>query len=204
MTEQPLSPRRALTRDRLMDAALDAFAEKGVLASSVEEICERAGFTRGAFYSNFESKEDLCVAVTARATDEIMVAIRAAVDSLPTEFTQTTDITDVIDAAVGVFLDKTVTSPTRVAAFMELRLFIRRQPGLLPLVGVMNAKDAVFTEMLAAALNRVSYTLRIPADLAIKVLNAVAEQDMLESADPATIHQHLTAILTALVLPPEP
>lgn len=201
MTEQPLSRRRVQTRDRLMDAALETFAEKGVLAASVEEICERAGFTRGAFYSNFESKDDLCAAVAVRATDEISTAIRRAVDSLPPEVTEPTHIADLIEAAVGVFLDESVTSPTRVMAFIELRLYIRRQPGLHQLVSVLAAKDELFAAMLAGALQRVSYTLRIPLDLAIGVLNAIAEQDVLAAADLPTIRRHITEVLTALVVP---
>ena len=47
MTE--LTARRAATRERLVDAAVVVFAEKGVLGAAVEEICEAAGFTRGAF-----------------------------------------------------------------------------------------------------------------------------------------------------------
>ena len=57
-----ISARRSATRDRLVDAALGVFAEKGVVGASVEEISEAAGFTRGAFYSNFESKDELCLA----------------------------------------------------------------------------------------------------------------------------------------------
>ncbi len=47
------------TRDRLLTAALDVFAEKGFSATSVDNIVERAGCTRGAFYYYFESKEDI-------------------------------------------------------------------------------------------------------------------------------------------------
>ena len=54
-----MSARRQATRERLMDAAVELFGERGVLGASVEEICERAGFTRGAFYSNFESMDEL-------------------------------------------------------------------------------------------------------------------------------------------------
>lgn len=62
MTEQPvLSRKRAQTQLKLMRAATEIFAERGIIAGSVEQICERAGFTRGAFYSNFDSKEALCV-----------------------------------------------------------------------------------------------------------------------------------------------
>ena len=50
---------RALTRSRLLDAAAEVFAEKGFGGASVDEIAERAGYTRGAFYSNFADKDDL-------------------------------------------------------------------------------------------------------------------------------------------------
>ncbi|NYI03361.1 TetR/AcrR family transcriptional regulator [Allostreptomyces psammosilenae] len=51
--------RRPETVARLLEAALDAFAERGVHGVTIEELCERAGFTRGAFYSNFRSKDEL-------------------------------------------------------------------------------------------------------------------------------------------------
>jgi AcrR family transcriptional regulator len=54
---------RALTRARLVEAAGQVFAGKGFYGASVEEIADRAGFSRGAFYSNFDSKEDLFLAV---------------------------------------------------------------------------------------------------------------------------------------------
>ncbi|MBX3312996.1 MAG: TetR/AcrR family transcriptional regulator [Actinobacteria bacterium] len=54
---------QARTRSTLIEAAAEAFAEHGVGGASVEDICARAGFTRGAFYSNFENREDLFLAV---------------------------------------------------------------------------------------------------------------------------------------------
>lgn len=60
------SARRQRTRTRLLDAAFDVFAEQGVKAASVETIAEAAGFTRGAFYSNFSSKEELFFALMER------------------------------------------------------------------------------------------------------------------------------------------
>jgi AcrR family transcriptional regulator len=50
---------QARTRRALLDAAAAIFVERGLHRSSVEAIAERAGFTRGAFYSNFSSKEEL-------------------------------------------------------------------------------------------------------------------------------------------------
>ncbi|NLU67908.1 TetR family transcriptional regulator [Streptomyces sp. HNM0574] len=58
-----VSARRALTRQRLLDAALETFAEEGFGRSTVERVCERAGYTRGAFYSNFSSLDELFLAM---------------------------------------------------------------------------------------------------------------------------------------------
>ncbi|WP_260336667.1 TetR/AcrR family transcriptional regulator [Paraburkholderia sp. CI2] len=52
---------RERTRRRLLDAAASSIAERGFAATSVEDISAQAGYTRGAFYSNFSSKSDLFV-----------------------------------------------------------------------------------------------------------------------------------------------
>jgi AcrR family transcriptional regulator len=69
------SKRREATRQKLLDAAALVFAEVGVDAASVEAICERAGFTRGAFYSNFETKDELMLALTERVAGEKIDAV---------------------------------------------------------------------------------------------------------------------------------
>jgi AcrR family transcriptional regulator len=53
--------KQAETRAGLLDAAERVFLRRGLQGSSVEEIAAEAGFTRGAFYSNFESKDELFV-----------------------------------------------------------------------------------------------------------------------------------------------
>jgi AcrR family transcriptional regulator len=53
--------KQAETRARLLDAAEQVFLRRGLQGSSVEEIAAEAGFTRGAFYSNFKTKEELFV-----------------------------------------------------------------------------------------------------------------------------------------------
>ena len=60
--------RRAETVERLLDAALETFAEIGFAAASVEDVCSRGGFTRGAFYSSFRTKDELFAALFARET----------------------------------------------------------------------------------------------------------------------------------------
>lgn len=75
-------PRRAETRQRLLDAAFEAFAEEGFGRCSVEQVCERAGFTRGAFYSNFTSLEELFLAMWEQRS-ALMLAEAAAVLDAP-------------------------------------------------------------------------------------------------------------------------
>jgi AcrR family transcriptional regulator len=55
------SERQEQTRRELLDAAARVFVRRGFQGSSVEEISAEAGYSRGAFYSNFASKEELFV-----------------------------------------------------------------------------------------------------------------------------------------------
>ena len=50
------------TKTKLLDAALTAIRAKGYTATTVDDICQAAGVTKGAFFHHFKSKEDLAVA----------------------------------------------------------------------------------------------------------------------------------------------
>jgi AcrR family transcriptional regulator len=71
MATRPLSraERREQTRDDLIAAADRAFVEGGFHATSLDQIAAAAGYTKGAVYSNFASKEDLFFAVYERRAD---------------------------------------------------------------------------------------------------------------------------------------
>ena len=51
------------TRAALVQAALELFGEQGLDVPSLDAICDRAGYTRGAFYVHFKTREDILVAV---------------------------------------------------------------------------------------------------------------------------------------------
>ena len=70
--------RQAQTRRALLDAAAEVFIERGLQGASTEAIAERAGFTRGAFYSNFSSKEELFAEVLQ---DRVYAAYRAMAEA---------------------------------------------------------------------------------------------------------------------------
>jgi TetR/AcrR family transcriptional regulator, transcriptional repressor for nem operon len=58
----PRSTARPDARTKLLEAALSVIRTKGYAATSVDELCAAAGFTKGAFFHHFKSKEELGVA----------------------------------------------------------------------------------------------------------------------------------------------
>jgi AcrR family transcriptional regulator len=56
-------------REALLEAALEVFAERGFRDSSVDEIAERAGYSKGAVYWHFSSKDDLFFALLEERID---------------------------------------------------------------------------------------------------------------------------------------
>jgi len=91
--EEPPVPKgvtgsRPRTRAALLKAALEVFAEHGFHAASIEQICERAGFTRGAYYSNFAGKEELFLALFDEHGERIVRRLAEAIDALgPEDYT---------------------------------------------------------------------------------------------------------------------
>jgi TetR/AcrR family transcriptional regulator, transcriptional repressor for nem operon len=66
---------RQATREALIEAGIAAFASSGLDAPSLDSICERAGYTRGAFYVHFDDRDDFIVAVMDRLTEGFMESI---------------------------------------------------------------------------------------------------------------------------------
>jgi AcrR family transcriptional regulator len=80
---------REQTTQRLLTAAQRLIGKKGLSAASVENIAAAAGYTRGAFYSNFNSKDDLFIELLRRDHQETHIELGALQsDSLPLEHIQ--------------------------------------------------------------------------------------------------------------------
>ena len=67
---------RLMTQAMLIDAAEAVFLRDGFEHASVEQITEAAGFSRGAFYSNFSDKDDLALAVIDKRRRELASALK--------------------------------------------------------------------------------------------------------------------------------
>ena len=153
------SPRREATRQKLLDAAALVFAEVGLDAASVEAICERAGFTRGAFYSNFETKDELMLALTERVAGEKIdeVAERVAVlQARGEDLEPGALVRQLLDVAFEKKQGILLTNEIRTRAMRDPRLaetYLAWQAGMVDRVGS-------FIEELALTYG---FRLRVPA-----------------------------------------
>lgn len=73
--------RKENTRAKLVRASLNVFAEKGIDGATVDDLVKAAGFTRGAFYSSFSSKEEVFIALFDEVTAELMAIANSSVES---------------------------------------------------------------------------------------------------------------------------
>ena len=85
---------KAETREALIDAGMALFAEQGLDQPSLDAICARAGFTRGAFYVHFADREDFQVAVMEKVISLFLDTI-----------VQTTDEARDLERSVNTFVD---------------------------------------------------------------------------------------------------
>ncbi|MEZ0352968.1 TetR/AcrR family transcriptional regulator [Mycobacterium sp. pR1184] len=74
-------PTRGEVRDRILDAASKVFAAEGFAGATIDAIGQAAGFTKGAVYSNFESKDELFLALVDREFELRGEQIAIALDS---------------------------------------------------------------------------------------------------------------------------
>ncbi len=79
----PAVRRRENTRARLIEAAEDVFARKGVKRVTVDDLVGAAGFTRGAFYSNFSSIEEVFFALFEQQSERMLAVVREVIDGIP-------------------------------------------------------------------------------------------------------------------------
>src|SRR5215468_389629 len=136
-------PTRDDTRDKLFEAAARVFEEQGINAASIETIAAAAGFTRGAFYSNFASKDELIVAMLE---DHVEQTIRRNLDLL----TKHQDMQDYIAAFKN--FDRARHDPLGRAPLlhMEMILFVARAEKRRPeLAKRLRARRQMLTEIVA-------------------------------------------------------
>jgi AcrR family transcriptional regulator len=137
-------PTRDDTRDKLFEAAARVFEEQGINAASIETIAAAAGFTRGAFYSNFASKDELIVAMLEDHVDQ---SIRRNLDLL----TRHRDLQDYLEAFRNMGRGRQDPLGSAPLLHMEMILFVARAEKRRPeLAKRLRARRQMLTEIVTA------------------------------------------------------
>ncbi len=112
--------RQAQTRERLIEVARSLFLADGYAATSLDKVAVEAGFSKGAVYSNFAGKEELCMAVLDTIHGEQIEGVVAA-------FTVDADLDGRIDAFATWAREK-LGHPRWTALEVEFAAVARQSP----------------------------------------------------------------------------
>jgi len=124
--------RTEITRARLIQSAEKAFARDGFEAAKLEEIAADAGYTRGAFYANFDSKEDLFFALLEREIGSRTAALEREMDRVDEPEAK-------LKAMRDFFLTKTMDRRWCLLA-LEFKLFAVRHPEVRQRLAAMHRR----------------------------------------------------------------
>ena len=126
MAFEPLTPdrRRAMTRRHLLDAAAIVFARDGFHGATLDEVAKTAGFTKGAVYSNFKSKDDLFLALIDDRAERAYAVIEEILDTQPQHSSdeQLPRVRELMHSDAAMWDD------TWQALYLEFLLYARRTP----------------------------------------------------------------------------
>jgi AcrR family transcriptional regulator len=140
-----VTKRRAETRQRLLDAAMEVFADEGFGRASVEGVCARAGYTRGAFYSNFVSLDEMFLAMWEQRTEGLLRSAAEAIEATEREPVAT------LAQGIDRVLDVAVVDEAWYRVQAEFTAHALRTPGLRR---VLADREARIAELLLPFLER--------------------------------------------------
>lgn len=170
----PATRSRENTRARLLDAAAQVFAEVGLDGASVEAVCDRAGFTRGAFYSNFESKDELFLMLAGSVAEQRVTAVRARVDEIASEGGLSEDcdpvelVRQIMDAGGDDRLGVMLLSEIRIRALRDEQFgaaYLAQEREMVASIAT------IITDIVSVS----TLELKVPADEAARMLMIIWE-----------------------------
>jgi len=148
--------RREQTRQELLTAAEACFVTRGFHATSVDQVAERAGYTKGAVYSNFAAKEDLFFAVYQRRVEHALTEVAPGLRQAGPEHA--------LDWLATSMIERRDRDDGWLAVFIEFWAHVLRHPELRDRFAAIHAS---FLEPLADAVRQLADDrgLTLPADV---------------------------------------
>jgi AcrR family transcriptional regulator len=186
VTFEPLTPerRRSMTRQHLLDAAAVVFARNGFHGSTLDEVAKAAGFTKGAVYSNFTSKDDLFLALLDDRIDRQFSIVAEVLESGPHEQAdQAPRMRDLIRSG-ALYSDDTWEM-----LYLEFVLYARRHPEAAEKLAARAERERAFVQQLiadelAATGGQPRYPIREQAEISLALFGGLA---MARLVDPRAV-----------------
>jgi AcrR family transcriptional regulator len=158
------------TRSLLVDAAEHVFAEKGFIPATLDDIAKAAGYSKGAIYKYFATKEDLFLAVSDRYWRRYFDKFAEIISS---DHIGASELEDIADRWRQLSRDR---GAEHAALGLEFNLYLLRNPEARDRV---DAKRSEVVEQLAAyiteGIDRLGATLLIPATTFAHVIIATTD-----------------------------
>ncbi|MGQ0840606.1 TetR/AcrR family transcriptional regulator [Actinokineospora sp.] len=183
---------QARTRELLVATAKQLFLRDGYHATSLEKVADAAGFSKGAVYSNFRNKDELCLAVLDDIHAEQLLAIAQAIGGKP------------LDDAIAVFsewAERMIGDEGWTVLEVEFAVQARRDPALrAELAARDRAVRAAITALAQDLSDRTGPGPLPPADLATALLSLGIGLGIQRVIDP-TLPVHVLADTLRVLLP---
>ena len=197
-TDPPVAERtlrkRENTRARLIEAAADIVASKGIASTRIDDVVKKAGFTRGAFYSNYSSLQDVLTEAIVSRSNALLEKITQAVDSIegPPTMTSLMELLEAIrPEARTIYLLKT-----------EYTLHRLHHPGTPQ---IPETSSAAFTAKLSGTIEKVLTRMgRRPTVLTASLADIVCllfMDSIAENIDSARLRDLIEAVIIGLSTP---
>jgi AcrR family transcriptional regulator len=169
--------RRDHTRSLLLDAAEEVFAEKGYAQATLDEISYAAGFTKGALYKHFGTKEELFLEVSdrhwRRYIDDFTELVSAVTELGARELDEVAQLWRRLSHDRGA---------ERAALSHELALYLLRNPEARERVAAKRLEAAeALARFIEEGMERIGGTLTIPALTFAHLIIATSDSVVLES-----------------------
>jgi AcrR family transcriptional regulator len=193
--------RRQHTRDLLLDAAEQIFSSRGFEGASLDEIADTAGYTRGAIYKHFGSKEELFLAVNKRFNERFLAGFLDLLD--PAQPPQDLDLRQIAKR----WHDLQVLDPRVYALGTEFNLYVLRNPEVR---GRIAEQRRAIAQMIATFMDdqaeRLGLTMRMPSLTLARIVLATSDglelAGYLDDTDEDLYEPFLELLLSAWEAPP--
>ena len=154
---------QARTREQLLETAKELFLRDGYSVTSLEKVADEAGYSKGAVYSNFRNKDELCLAVLDRIHDEQVALIAETLVGAE-------DMEGLL-SAFQAWAERSIGDEAWTALEVEFATNARRDPRIR---AELASRDKAIRDSIAGLLTgfaeRFGITLPMPADDAATAL----------------------------------